>query len=763
MPNDLFLDSALATAEANYPELPKGLLRRLVQQESAGNPRAVSPKGAQGLFQFMPATAKELGIDPSDPHQAADGAARYLLQNFKEFGDWNKALAAYNAGPGAVRKHGGIPPYAETQNYVQRIGAPDQPEPVDLFEAAGVNQQPTEPAQTTQPKEPPRDTGWKGTALGGFVRGARDVIDGGAQLLTRGLEAGAETAAKYPGVLTAVPVLNSLGAAGMPEALKAERQKVEQINQQAEQDYKQNWRPGLEGFDWGRLAGNVAATAPIAVGGSATLPGAMARGAVAGGALSSLNAVDNPGDDYWTQKAKQVGTGAVLGGVLPPVIAGIAKGVSSAANVLTKPFTSPSVNQEAAQRIADAQRFGIDLTKGQATRDPAQWAFEQNIRGVDGAGQPMMERLSGQNQQLIDALNNVGAGKGAGAFATGQKAIDALTAKDATKAAIVNQAYDVARNTAGIDTPLNGARLMDSVTRKLDDAYIGDKLPAPIRNIINLAGQGGADLTVGKAAQLQRAINGLYGTDRVQNKALEIVKNAIDDEIAQSGTQAGNAFRVARATAASRFNWQDAIPAARAIADGSAAPDNFIQKFVIGGKVGDIKNTMVALPLKERMAVQDQVLDAIKTKALNGATDEAGSFSQAAYNRFINGMGREKITAILGKQRADELFSLGRVAESVIAQPAKATVSSSNSNVPFMNWLRGSTSLPVLGPNVTRPMMEMGQRYRVSQALAPDAGMYGARPGLLPPITQAEWMRRALAFSPTIGYGITGGLLGNSR
>jgi len=756
MPRDLFLESAIGSAEDSYPDLPKGMLRKLVQQESAGNPQAVSPKGAQGLFQFMPATAKELGIDPADPHQAADGAARYLLQNFKEFGDWNKALAAYNAGPGAVRKYGGIPPYPETQNYVAKIGTPtEQRQPVDLFEAANIGQPAPE-----RPKAPPPDTGWKGTALGGFVRGARDIVDGGAQLLTRGLEAGANAAAKNPAVAAVLPGMNWLSASGMPEALKAERQKVEQINQQAEQDYKTNWRPGLEGFDWGRLGGNVAATMPLAIGGATTLPGAMARGAVAGGALSSLNPVENPGEDYWTQKGKQVATGAAIGGVLPPVVAGLSKAVTSAANTLTKPFTSPTVNQEAAQRIADAQRFGIDLTKGQATRDPAQWAFEQNIRGVQGAGEPMMDRLAGQNQKLIEALNTVGAGKGQGSFATGQQAIDALAAKDAAKAGVVNQAYEVARNAAGVDTPLNGARLMDTVTRALDDAYIGDKLPATIRNVINQAGQGSADLTVGKAAQLQRAISGLYGPDKVQNKALEIVKNAIDDEIAQSGTQAGNAFRTARATAASRFQWQDGIPAARAIADGSAAPDNFIQKFVIGGKVGDIKNTMLALPLKERMAVQDQVLDAIKTKALNGATDEAGTFSQAAYNRFINGMGREKITAILGKQKADELFSLGRVAESVIAQPAKATVSSSNSNVPLMNWLRGSTSLPILGPNVTRPAMEMSQRYQVGQALAPNAGMYGPRPGLIPPTTADEWMRRAMSFSPMLGYGASGGLLG---
>lgn len=94
---------------------------RLIQQESSFNPSAVSPKGAIGLGQLMPATAQELGVDPTDPMQNLEGAAKYLSQQLKRFGSPELALAAYNAGPTRVAKLGRVPNIAETQNYVKTI------------------------------------------------------------------------------------------------------------------------------------------------------------------------------------------------------------------------------------------------------------------------------------------------------------------------------------------------------------------------------------------------------------------------------------------------------------------------------------------------------------------------------------------------------------------------------------------------------------------------------------------------------------------
>lgn len=114
-------DDLFAKAGARHGVRPE-LLEAVARAESGLNPSAISPAGAQGLMQLMPATARGLGVNPLDPAQAVDGAARLLSEHLQRYGGSTElALAAYNAGPGAVARHGGVPPYRETQNYIRRV------------------------------------------------------------------------------------------------------------------------------------------------------------------------------------------------------------------------------------------------------------------------------------------------------------------------------------------------------------------------------------------------------------------------------------------------------------------------------------------------------------------------------------------------------------------------------------------------------------------------------------------------------------------
>jgi soluble lytic murein transglycosylase-like protein len=111
----------MARQAARRYAIPEDLFLRLVQQESGWNTNALSHKGAIGLAQLMPGTARYLNVNPNDPRQNLLGGARYLREQFDTFGSWRLALAAYNAGPQAVERYKGIPPYNETKNYVRII------------------------------------------------------------------------------------------------------------------------------------------------------------------------------------------------------------------------------------------------------------------------------------------------------------------------------------------------------------------------------------------------------------------------------------------------------------------------------------------------------------------------------------------------------------------------------------------------------------------------------------------------------------------
>jgi peptidoglycan DL-endopeptidase CwlO len=111
----------LFTRAGNRYGIDPSILAAVANQESGFNASASSAAGAKGLMQFMPGTAQSLGVNPLDPSSAVDGAARYLSSLNKQFGSMDLALAAYNAGPGAVSRYGGIPPFTETQNYVSAV------------------------------------------------------------------------------------------------------------------------------------------------------------------------------------------------------------------------------------------------------------------------------------------------------------------------------------------------------------------------------------------------------------------------------------------------------------------------------------------------------------------------------------------------------------------------------------------------------------------------------------------------------------------
>ena len=208
---------SLAYKTAQKYGIDPDLFVRQIQAESAFNPAAVSSAGAIGLGQLMPATAKELGVDPTDPVQNLEGAARYMKQLLGRYdGNQTLALAAYNAGMGNVDKAGGVPNFKETQNYIAKIMG------------SNMAQQPTQPQQPQQQSQ-----GLLGGILGGQgIGGALGLSDDFRDRLKMGLLLGSDPRAF-------APMVAGIQARGKERRAEARAQKdtnktLEYLKQKAE-------------------------------------------------------------------------------------------------------------------------------------------------------------------------------------------------------------------------------------------------------------------------------------------------------------------------------------------------------------------------------------------------------------------------------------------------------------------------------------------------------------------------------------------------
>jgi hypothetical protein len=396
-----------------------------------------------------------------------------------------------------------------------------------------------------------------------------------------------------------------------------------------------------------------------------------------------------------------------------------------------------SLDPEALSRKLDFELLGIKPTQGQLTRDPLEFQFEQNSRGIVGGGESLSQRFNEQNTGLIDKLNQTRAGMGQGAdrYNAGESAIQALKSQDAARKANVDKLYDDARNTAGIHTPLDGHTFTQGLNDALDQQMLGDALPGGVRSVLNQIGEGKLPFTVQKAEQIRQAINGQMPKipDRTST-ALHMVNRALQNEIDRLGDtlggEAGNAFKSARSAATQRFSELDKSPALKAAVDGFE-PDDFVNKFVIRAKPGELMALRANVQNEPELwnEMRGQVIDFLKNKAVSGQVDEFAKFSQSGYKKGLDSIGDARLKILFKPEEIAELRRIHRVAAAIMVQPSGSAVNNSGTSQAVANLLSRLSNVPYLKEMAVNPLINYRTQQKVSQSLTPGLT---AKPGPKP-------------------------------
>lgn len=535
---------------------------------------------------------------------------------------------------------------------------------------------------------------------------------------------------------------------------------------------------GQEGFDAMRFAGNVvspvnaipAKFAP-AVNVTAPVRSIAARGAVSGAAGAATQPVT--GENFAAEKTGQVALGAAGGAVLTPLLA---KAGESAARVLqnyrsrgtvnvtpeglrlqiTRQLAADGIDADqipqhvftqlqddvrsalatgrkldpaAALRQQDFRAVGIPALRGQVTRDPAQWQREFNLSGVEGVGEPLQQVMSAQSRGIQSRMDALARGAGE-AFDDGGRLIWLAQQTQQQRDAGVRAAYDAFRQSTGrdLEVPLQG--MAQDYARTLET--FGDAIPGAVRRQFEGLGlMGGKQLkglTLEQAENLIKTINA--NTDPMNKPASRAlgelraaVQNAItgaaDNAATGEGAMAAQLAKEARSFAADNFRNLASTPGLRAAVEGME-PDQFVQRFVIGGKVNEIQRLAETVGPEGRQIMASQMAAHLRNKAFGANVAGDGKSAQAAFNRELQRIGRPKLVALMGEQGADEMLRLGRVLAYIKQVPEGAAPNTSGTGqmvTSMLGKMRGVKGLPYVNDWIVQPLAKFGDRQEVARAL----------------------------------------------
>lgn len=381
------------------------------------------------------------------------------------------------------------------------------------------------------------------------------------------------------------------------------------------------------------------------------------------------------------------------------------------------------LSPDAVRRLADFRTVGATPTRGTVTLDPVQITREKNLSkmAANSAQSELhgLPRIENQNNAaLISRLNDVRGDKPVDLVTAGERAIGAISAKDARFKTAENALYERARDAAGRDIPLDREQFVYRAYENLAKQNKGAFLPAEVDGLLRsirdgrmrLGGQDvdvpfNVDVIDNLKTTLAAASRG--AKDGNTRSAIAIVRDALETtqpaaspvkttfggsqpvtqamgaQMAQADTLPGDAMKAfdrARQVARMRRTWQESAPSIKAVMD-DVPPDQFVQRFVVSPTASADDVAALAKELKRNpdamSAMRGAIVEHLKSKALNDAADEVGKFGQSAYNKALGALER-KLPLFFSPEEIAQLQAIGRVASYTQVQPVGSAVNNSN-------------------------------------------------------------------------------------
>jgi hypothetical protein len=565
---------------------------------------------------------------------------------------------------------------------------------------------------------------------GRTIKGWKDPIDAGAQMLPR--------------ALSEVVSIGGLAPNRASQWLDSEAAKVDSGIKNSEQDYQTaRFKGGQSGFDGFRTVGNVVNPATLAIArispsAAKTVIGRSAQGFVAGGlgGLLATPVTDKSETSFGMAKAGQAVSGAVGGALFAP-IAGAAvdflapkfkqiwaafhpdaiqkqasEDVNSAITAISKdsgigpdggsvqPGTIQALRETvltnlkngykidpAAQlRKMDFDAQGVPALRGQITRDPSQYSRDLNVRGIEGAGEPVQNILSAQNQKITSDIAKFGGQRAAEPFQAGQIFNSSLKKLDDSMMSQVRRAYQNVRASTGKDweVPLGG--LANDVQGVVDDFGVGaekNAIPSAIYSRLKSLGitnDGG--MTQRKVFNFEEAdklLKQINAHDDGMNASIGALRASVKKALLEDAG-ADDPFALPRKMAYDRFKQLDAVPALEAAAkaqtpqDLARLSDDFVQKHILGARVADLRALSSVLPAEAKDEARKQIASAIYRGAFRGNASGDKLASPAGLQDALNKIGTDRLKVFFSDAEIGELQRLSRIAAYANTEPAWGTV-----------------------------------------------------------------------------------------